>query len=48
MNGKKAKALRKQVYGDRTFRARTYHTDKNRVIHADVYRKMYQGMKRTF
>ncbi len=48
MNGKKAKALRKQIYGDRSFRARTYHVDKNGTIHADAYRKMYQNMKKTF
>lgn len=46
MRGKKAKELRKKVYGDRSFRARKYTVDKNGTIHADNYRNTYQFLKR--
>lgn len=47
MRGKKARALRTQVYGEKTFRGRTYFVDNNGTIHADSLRKTYQYLKKT-
>jgi len=46
MNGRKAKAIRRQVYGDHSFRARRYFQVKatGQVI-ADARRQQYQGEK---
>jgi hypothetical protein len=46
MRGKKAKELRKKVYGDKTFRSRYYTKDNDGIIHADELRKMYQHLKK--
>jgi hypothetical protein len=46
MRVKKAKALRQQVYGEKTFRARKYFVDDKGTIHADFYRKTYQHLKK--
>lgn len=47
MNGKKAKAIRKEVYGDYSIRYRAYGRDpKKGNIIADDRRRLYQKTKR--
>jgi hypothetical protein len=43
MNGKKAKAIRNNMYYPKT---RTYQRDENGTIHADEPRKKYQRAKK--
>ena len=46
MNGKKARAIRKSIYGDTALRQTTYKVDKNtRSIYADTPRQEYQMAK---
>jgi hypothetical protein len=46
MRGRKAKMIRRAVYGDYSPRVRQYSTDRNGTLHADARRKTYQEMKR--
>lgn len=47
MNSKKAKALRKEVYGDKDYRDRKYYKHPNSgMIMADSYRQKYQNRKK--
>lgn len=45
MNGKKAKKLRKMVYGDSDIRRRGYGKKKEQII-ADPMRQIYQKIKK--
>jgi len=46
MNGRKAKAIRRRVYGDLSFRVRRYFRRKGGQIIADAKRQEYQGEKK--
>lgn len=47
MSGRKSKALRRKVYGDFSFRHRTYSRDPvTKTIHADARRHAYQQAKK--
>lgn len=47
MNGKKARAIRKAVYGDRSIRARNhFHRTGSGTIFSDEVRQAYQKAKR--
>lgn len=48
MRGKKAKQIRKKVYGDFSFRLRDYRTDNDGVITANPRRQAYQNAKKVF
>lgn len=45
MNGKKARQIRKQVYGDRDYRDRKYFR-LGREVRADRFREKYQEEKK--
>lgn len=48
MRGAKAKAIRREVYGDRVTsrRGRSYRVDENGTITADQWRQRYQKAKK--
>lgn len=46
MRGKKAKRLRKEVYGDLSLRARKYRVRDDGSIMADPLRVIYQKLKK--
>lgn len=48
VRGKKAKQIRKKVYGDFSFRLRDYRTDNDGVITANPRRQAYQNAKKVF
>ena len=46
MNQKKAKRIKKEVYGDYSPRFRKYFINKDRTIFADKLRRAYQEAKK--
>jgi len=46
MNGKRAKEIRRKVYGDLSLRGRKYYKDLNGCIIADSKRQEYQKAKK--
>jgi len=45
MNGKKAREIRKEIYGDKTGRYRTYYKE-GKTINSDNLRKRYKKAKK--